>query len=107
MVAINRSAIEVQWELPPLDSRGGIIRGYKLFVQPATGVEEMLINIPNNATDVYIVGGLEQATSYRFSVLAYTRVGDGPRSIHLTIATLSKHKYYLQLNIYTLSEHLI
>ena len=74
MVAINSSAIEVQWELPPLYFRGGIIRGYKLFVRPANGGEEMQINIPNNATDVYIVGGLEFAASYRFSVLAYTSV---------------------------------
>ena len=50
----------------------------------------MLIDIRSNTTDVYLVGGLERATSYRFSVLAYTRGGDGPRSIHLTIATLSK-----------------
>ena len=89
VIAINSSAIQAQWELPPLDSRNGIIRGYKLFVQLASGGKEMLINIPNNATDVYIVGGLELATSYRFSVLAYTSVGDGPRSIHLTITTLS------------------
>ena len=91
MIAINSSAIQAQWELPPLDSRNGIIRGYKLFVQLASGGKEMLINIPNNATDVYIVGGLELATSYRFSVLAYTSVGDGPRSIYYIIATLSKH----------------
>ena len=39
---------------------------------------------------VYVVEGLERATSYRFSALAYTSVGDGPRTIYLTIATLSK-----------------
>ena len=56
----------------------------------ANSGDEMLIIIPNNVTDVYIVGGLEHATSYRFSVLAYTRIGDGPRTIHLTITTLRK-----------------
>ena len=50
----------------------------------------MTINIRDNSTDVYAVSGLTAATSYRFSVLAYTSVGDGPRSIALTIATLSK-----------------
>ena len=90
MVAINSSAIEVQWELPPLSSRSGIVRGYKIFVRPTNEEEEMIINISTNATDVYVVGGLERATSYRFSALAYTSVGDGPRTIYLTIATLSK-----------------
>ena len=90
VVAINKTAIEVQWDLPPFGSRGGVIRGYKLFFRAANGEEEMLINIPDNTTDVYIVEGLEPNTSYTFSVLAYTSVGDGPRSIHLTIATLSK-----------------
>ena len=49
-----------------------------------------MINIQDNSTDVFVVGGLHLTTSYRFSVLAYTSVGDGPRSIVLTIATLSK-----------------
>ena len=88
--AINRTSIEVLWELPPYNSRGGIIRGYKLFVTPANGGSERMINIRDNSTDVYAVSGLRAATPYRFSVLAYTSVGDGPRSIGLTIATLSK-----------------
>ena len=87
---ISSTAIEVLWELPPYNSRGGIIRGYKLFVVPANGGQERTINIRDNTTDVYVVGGLSVATSYRFSVLAYTSVGDGPRSIALTLATLSK-----------------
>ena len=37
----------------------------------------------------YIVGGLERATPYTFSILAYT-VADEPRSIHLTAITLRK-----------------
>ena len=88
--AINRTSIEVLWELPPFYSRGGIIRGFKLFYTPANGGSETTINIPDNSTDVYAVSGLRAATPYRFSVLAYTSVGDGPRSIGLTIATLSK-----------------
>ncbi len=87
---INSTSIEVLWELPPYNSRGGIIRGFKLFVTPANGGSERTINIRDNSTDVYAVSGLSVATSYRFSVLAYTRLGDGPRSIALTIATLSK-----------------
>ena len=91
--AINSTSIEVLWELPPYNSRGGIIRGYKLFVTPANGGSEQMINIEDNYTDVYAVSGLRVATTYRFSILAYTSVGDGPRSIGLTISTLSKKMY--------------
>ena len=91
MVAINRTAIEVEWNLPPLNDRGGIIRGYKLYYLLTNGGVEQMIDISDNTTDAYIVNGLQPATSYRFSVLAYTNVGDGPRSIHLTIPTLSEN----------------
>ena len=90
MTAINKTAIEVQWRLPPFDSRGGIIRGYRLFFQPVEGGEEELIHITTNVSTVYIVSNLDPDTMYRFSILAYTSVGDGPRSGPLTIATLSK-----------------
>ena len=57
---------------------------------PANGGLERTINIQDSSTDVYAVSGLRAVTSYGFSVLAYTSVGDGPRSLALTIATLSK-----------------
>ena len=96
VTAINRTAIEVKWRLPPFDSRGGTILGYRLFYQLAEGEgeEEIMVNIMNNATDTYIVSNLEPDTMYRFSILAYTSVGDGPRSSTLTTATLSR-KYHL------------
>ena len=54
--------------------------------------------IDNSTDDAYVVSGHSVATSYRFSILAYTSVGDGPRSIALTIATLSKkHNHWLTL----------
>ena len=90
VTAINRTAMEIQWSLPPFDSRGGIIRGYRLFIQPAEGGEEAMINIMTNVSDTYTVGNLEPDTMYRFSMLVYTSVGDGPRSMPLTTATLSK-----------------
>ena len=93
---VNSTAIEALWELPAINVRNGIIRGYKLFVQ-SSGRDIRNITIPNNETLVYIVGGLERATQYTLSVLAYT-VADGPRSIHLTAATLCKvlcNNYYI------------
>ena len=92
VVAINRTAIEAEWDLPPTDHRGGFILGYKLFIR-LNGRAEQVINITDNSTS-YIVGGLQPATAYRLRVLAYTSVGDGPRSIQLTVSTLSKNQHY-------------
>ena len=87
-MVVNSTAIEALWELPAIDVRNGIIRGYKLFVQ-SSGRDIRNITIPNNQTLAYIVSGLQRATLYTFSILAYT-VADGPRSIFLTATTLCK-----------------
>ena len=88
-MALNTTAIEATWELPSLNVRNGIIRGYRLFVQTGDGRVVRNITISDDDTLGYIVGGLERATAYTFSVLAYT-VADGPRSIYLTAVTLCK-----------------
>lgn len=88
LVVINSSAIEATWELPAFNVRNGIIRGYKLFVQIGR-MNVRNITIRNNGTLAYIVSGLQRATAYTLSVLAYT-VADGPKSIHLTVVTLCK-----------------
>ena len=46
----------------------------------------MEFNITGNQTTEVIINDLAPNTRYAVSVLAYT-VGDGPRSIHLTVAT--------------------
>lgn len=74
--------------------RNGFIRGYKLFVQTRDGTTVKSITIPDNETMAYIVGGLQRATAYTFSILAFT-VADGPRSIHLTAVTLSKVLFFI------------
>ena len=91
LVVVNSTAIEALWELPEINVRNGIIRGYKLFVQ-SSGKDIRNVTIMNNETLAYIVGGLERATPYTFSILAYT-VADGPRSIYLTAATLCEVQY--------------
>ena len=45
-----------------------------------------MTNIEGNVTTERIVSGLELGTAYVVSMLAYT-IGDGPRSIHLTVIT--------------------
>lgn len=86
VVVLNTTAIEVQWNLPLFQFRNGIIRGYRLFIQQQGEERERMINIVGNDTTEYIISGLEPGTAYIVSALAYT-VGDGPRSIHLTVST--------------------
>ena len=86
VVVLNTTAIEVQWNLPLFQLRNGIIRGYRLFIQQQGEERERTINIVGNDTTEYIISGLEPGRAYIVSALAYT-VGDGPRSIHLTVST--------------------
>ena len=89
--------MEIQYDLPLFNLRNGVIRGYKIFVEPADGSEsEMLYNISGNVTFAYIIGGLKPATAYVFSILAYT-VADGPRGIHLTAITNPEGEYIILL----------
>ena len=105
LIAINSTAIEVQWQHPYYFDRGGIIHGYKIFVQLTGGGEETIIDIQTNAT-TYIVGKLLPATLYRISVLAYTGVGDGPRSDSLTAATLGIFTVLCWFSIASIPSHL-
>ena len=88
VVVLNSTSIEVQYQLPTIDSRNGIIRGFKIFVEEAGSGDgsEMVFDVMGNSTLAYIVTGLKPATAYIFSMLAYT-VADGPRGIHLTAIT--------------------
>lgn len=89
VLVLNSTAAEVKWNLPLYRLRNGIIRGFKVFVQ-AGEAEERKIDVADGDAEEYIVSGLQPGTAYTFSVLAYTVVGDGPRSIHLTLSTFSQ-----------------
>lgn len=96
VVVLNSTAVEVQFDLPFFEHRNGVIRGYKIFVDPADGSEdELVFDILGNTTSAFIVNGLKPATAYIFSILAYT-VADGPRSIHLTAITNPVGMWHLQ-----------
>ena len=82
MVAASSTSITANWQLPPVDSRNGIITGFKLFYKkknPA-GSPTTPLTINNGAARTKTVTGLAKYTEYEFQVLAFTSVGDGPRS---------------------------
>ena len=82
VTAATSTGITANWQLPPADSRNGIIRGFKLFYKKKIPVGSPTTTemITNGATLTKTVIGLAKYTEYEFQVLAYTSVGDGPRS---------------------------
>ena len=88
MVAQTSTSIRASWQLPPADSRNGIIKGFKLFYKKEGSSGSANIELINNGnTLTKTVTGLLIYTEYEFRVLAFTSVGDGPKSSTLTERT--------------------
>ncbi|PFX15296.1 Tyrosine-protein phosphatase Lar [Stylophora pistillata] len=88
VTATTSTSITASWQLPPEDSRNGIIRGFKLFYKEkgSSGPQRMQ-RIDNEATRTKEVIGLEKFTEYEFQILAFTSVGDGSKSTAVFIKT--------------------
>ena len=81
MTAITSTIITASWQLPPADSRNGIIIGFKLFYKKrGSAGAATTVTINNGAALSKDVTGLDVYTEYEFEVLASTSAGDGPRS---------------------------
>ncbi|XP_068676793.1 uncharacterized protein [Montipora foliosa] len=77
------SSVTASWQLPPADSRNGIITGFKLFIKRKESGDKpdvQLIDVSQNSVYTKTVTGLQESTEYEFQVLAYTSAGDGPKS---------------------------
>ena len=81
MTAVTSTIITASWQLPPADSRNGIIIGFKLFYKKRGSAGAATTVTINNGTALSKdVTGLDVYTEYEFEVLASTLAGDGPRS---------------------------
>ena len=83
MNASTSSSVTASWRLPPKDSRNGIIRGFKLFINKkgsGDSPDVLFIDVSNASVYTKTVTGLQVSTEYEFQMLAYTSVGDGPKS---------------------------
>ena len=88
VAAQTSTSISASWQLPPEDSRNGIIKGFKLFYKKkgfAGSAITVLINDRNTLTKT--VTGLLKYTEYELQVLAFTSVGDGTKSFVNTVRT--------------------
>ena len=81
VTAKSSTNITASWQLPPAEDRNGIIRGFKLFYKKkGSSGSSNQITINSGSTLRKVVTGLNKYTEYEFQVLAYTSVGDGPKS---------------------------
>ena len=81
MTAKTSTSITASWQLPPEDDRNGNIAGFKLFYKEkgSSGSPKQL-TINSGSTLTKVVPGLDEYKEYEFQVLAYTSIGDGPKS---------------------------
>ena len=91
MTAITSTIIAASWQLPSADSRNGIIIGFKLFYRKRGSSGKATTLTINNGTALSKdVNGLDIYTEYEFEVLAFTSVGDGPKSSPLMVVRTMK-----------------
>ncbi|XP_074611315.1 protein sidekick-1-like isoform X2 [Acropora palmata] len=88
VVSKTSTSIMVSWQPPPLESRNGIIIGFKLFHKRKGSAEsENTVVVQGGTTLRKSITGLLKYTEYEVQVLAFTAVGDGPKTLIKTVRT--------------------
>ncbi|KAL9950691.1 hypothetical protein ACROYT_G043230 [Oculina patagonica] len=79
---LSSTSVRATWQLPPADSRHGVITGFKLLYGRKGSAADSLtiLTIEDNSTLTRDVTGLRKCTEYEFQVLAFTYVGNGQKS---------------------------
>ncbi len=68
------STVQLEWSPPSEEHRNGVITGYRLLLEWGRGQERRV-----NTTDThYTFTGLQQGTTYYYTIAAETSVGTGP-----------------------------
>ena len=81
VATLSSTSIKASWQLPPQNSRHGILTGFKLFYKYKDSAGSFtVLRINDGAVITTDVTGLKKYTEYEFKVLAFTSVGDGPTS---------------------------
>jgi len=81
VVASTSTSVTASWQLPPENARHGNIKGFKLLYRKKYSPWPPLKLIINGGENrIKEVNGLAKFSEYEFQVLAFTSVGDGPKS---------------------------
>ena len=85
MTPLTSTSVRASWQLPPANSMDGIILGFKLLYRNKSSASDPLtvITIGSNSTLTREVTGLGKYTEYEFQVLAFSSIGNGPRSVQV------------------------
>ena len=80
--ALSSTSVKASWQLPPEGSRHGAITGFKLFYQRKNSAADYptVVTIESGSTLNRDITGLHKYTTYEFQVLAFSSVGNGPKS---------------------------
>ena len=97
MTASTSTSVTALWGQLPTGSRNGVIKGFKLFINRKGSKDKTnihLVNASNSPVYRKKVTGLQESTEYKLQVLAFTSVGDGPKSPVQVVKTLEVGKSY-------------
>lgn len=84
---VTTHSITLTWEPPPLSAQNGVIIGYTiqvLKVDDNTSFNDFQVSKEPSLT----VTGLDDDTTYNFSVAGNTSIGAGPYSMHISTKTI-------------------
>lgn len=87
---LNSKSIIVTWKEPPPDTQNGELQGYKIFYvknQDDLTEDDATETTVDSAARELTLGELEIWTEYKIWVLAFTSVGDGPKSSPIIVST--------------------
>ncbi len=85
---VNSTGLSVSWELPPVEHRNGIIRGFNVtYNSSQDDLQET--SVEGTSVDLF---GLEEFTNYTINVAAFTDVGTGPTAV-IVVQTDSDGEY--------------
>ena len=81
VLPLTSSRVHASWQLPPADSTHGANIGFKLLYRKSFGAGPVTVKTINDNSSVSIdVTGLEKFTEYEFQLLAFSSVGNGPKT---------------------------
>lgn len=87
---IDSRSIEVTWNPPPPDLQNGVITGYKIFyvknLDELSEEDAQSVTVDADANKLTLAP-LAVWTEYKIWVLAFTSVGDGPKSQPIIVST--------------------
>uniref|UniRef100_T1JA71 Down syndrome cell adhesion molecule-like protein Dscam2 n=1 Tax=Strigamia maritima TaxID=126957 RepID=T1JA71_STRMM len=84
---LTSQTIYITWQPPPPNAMNGVLLGYKVFYQPAEDWFDGKPSVKTTSAYKMTVVKLEKFTNYSIQVLAFTKVGDGVKSLPLYCKT--------------------